>query len=142
MIKNLENIKTNLKLVEIKPTFQRLAIYDYLDKNRIHPNVDVIFENIVKQIPTMSRTTVYNTMKLFLEKGLIQDLNITGTESSYDINTVPHHHFFCKTCSKIFDISIQCPHGYDQLKKIDGNQIEEVHGYFKGICKECLGKTN
>ncbi len=142
MIPNLKKIKIIFADKGLKPTFQRLAIYNFLDKNRIHPNADIIYDKIVKKIPTISRTTVYNTMKLFIEKGLIQELTITGTESCFDIDMAPHHHFYCKICSKVYDIKIQCPYGYDHLNNIDGNKIEEVHGYFKGICHECLDKPN
>ena len=51
-----------------------------------------------------------------------------------------HHHFLCKKCKCIIDIDLECPN----LKKIlkEGHKVEEVHGYFKGLCKNCLEKTD
>lgn len=122
----------------VKPTYQRLAIYDFLDQNRIHPTVDQIYSHLHEKIPTISKTTIYNTLGMFLEKKLILELTISGTEMHYDINVTPHHHFFCINCGKVFDLEIMCPHGNDQKTVIEGHQIHEVHGYFKGICKDCL----
>lgn len=132
-----KNTKEILMEHGLKPTFQRLAIYNFLDKNRIHPTVDQIFSKIHHEIPTISKTTIYNTLNMFLEKNLILELTISGTEMHYDINVQPHHHFYCINCGNVFDIDMVCPHGNDKLKVVDGHLIHEIHGYFKGICKNC-----
>jgi Fe2+ or Zn2+ uptake regulation protein len=98
--------------------------------------VEMIYEALSRKIPTMSMTTVYNTLSAFLEKDLVAEVTITGTEVRYDFVTTPHHHFLCKKCGKIIDIDIKCPIG--DKKKIYGHRIEEFHRYIKGICKDCL----
>lgn len=134
---NTNNIELSKLLSEkgLKPTLIRLKILRYLRESMNHPTADVIFQNLLKNIPTISKTTVYNTIKSFLEKGIVMPVNITGTEIRIDLNTFCHHHFLCESCGAIFDININCPN----IKKgeIDGNQVKEVHGYFKGICKKC-----
>lgn len=122
----------------LKPTFQRLRILEYLQDHNNHPTVEMIYENLVRDIPTISRTTIYNTLNALGEKGIIHTITITGTETRYDFKSLPHHHFLCRRCGKVEDIDIACP--YMQKKRIGGHQIEELHGYFKGICKECLKK--
>ena len=120
----------------LKPTFQRLRILGYLQEQNSHPTVEMIYEDLVKEIPTISKTTIYNTLNALAEKGIVHAITITGTEARYDCKAFPHHHFLCKRCGKVIDIDIQCPH----LKRgrIDGHQIEELHRYFKGICKSRL----
>ena len=59
-----------LKKSGVKPSLQRIAILDYLLSHATHPAVDEIYETLVKDIPTLSRTTVYNTLHLFAENGL------------------------------------------------------------------------
>jgi Fe2+ or Zn2+ uptake regulation protein len=124
----------------LKPTFQRLRILEYLEKHRTHPTVEMIYEDLVKEIPTISKTTIYNTLNALLEKGVIRAITITGTESRYDLKIRPHQHFLCRRCGKVIDINIECP--YVKKGQIDGHKIEELHGYFKGICKECLRKRD
>ena len=132
-----KNIKDILLKNGIKPTAQRIIIYEFLEENRIHPNVDRIYKKIHDEIPIISKTTIYNTLNLFMEKNLILGLTLSGTEMNYDINTIPHHHFYCVSCGKVFDIDISYPHEYNQKSFIEGHQIHEVHGYFKGLCENC-----
>ena len=54
---------------KIKPSMQRIAIMDYLFEHKVHPTVDKIFNDLYPQIPTLSKTTVYNTLKLFAYQG-------------------------------------------------------------------------
>jgi len=122
----------------IKPTYQRIKILEYLQQNRNHPTVDMIFTALDNKVPTLSKTTVYNTLDVFNKKGLVNILTITGSELRYDIYTKSHHHFLCRKCNKILDIAVEC--SYFKNKEAYGHKIEEIHGYFKGVCKDCLEK--
>jgi len=138
MITNTKILKNMLKDKGIKPTFQRLKILEYMSKNlNNHPTVEMVYEELLKDIPTLSLTTVYNTLNNFLEKGLVFGVTITGTEVRYDFNTDYHHHFLCKECSKIIDIDLKCAYAEGKNGVVSGHRIDEVHGYFKGVCKDC-----
>ena len=127
-----------LKKKSIKITPQRLEILKYLDKNRNHPTAYQIYNNLKKNNPSLSKTTVYNSLEILNKYNIINSISITGLESRYDIVNDMHHHFLCKKCGSILDIEIACPNIKKILKL--GHKIEEVHGYFKGICKECMDK--
>jgi len=138
----MERIKNVLNEKGIKPTYQRLKILEYMDKNtKNHPTVEMIYEELLKDIPTISMTTIYNTMNTFLERGLVYGVTITGTGVRYDFNTNSHHHFLCKKCGRIMDINVKCSFAERSRNSVCGHQIKEVHGYFKGICKDCLKKS-
>jgi Fe2+ or Zn2+ uptake regulation protein len=136
----MESAKEILQAKGFKPTFQRLRILEYLQQHEDHPTVEMIYEDLVKEIPTISKTTIYNTLNALAEKGIVHPVTITGTEARYDCKAHPHHHFLCKRCGKVIDIDIRCP--YIKRGRIDGHQIEELHRYFKGICRECLKKKD
>ena len=138
MVSNMKELINILESLEIKPTYERLRILKYLKENKVHPTVNMIYDEVLKEIPTISKTTVYNTLNLFIEKGIVSPINITGTEERFDITTKPHHHFLCEKCGEIIDIDIECP--YCKKGYIFEHKIKELHGYFKGICKNCLGK--
>jgi Fe2+ or Zn2+ uptake regulation protein len=121
---------------KIKVTPQRLEILRYLDKNKIHPNADEIYNDLKKKNPALSRTTVYNTLDKLRENNLLQVLTISENELRFDSIINPHHHFLCKKCGEITDIKVKCPYLEDILK--GGHRIDEVHGYFKGVCEDCL----
>ncbi|EGJ71030.1 ferric uptake regulator, Fur family [Bacteroides coprosuis DSM 18011] len=122
---------------EIKPSMQRISIMKYLIENRTHPSVDEIFTALSPAMPTLSKTTVYNTLKLFEEHNAVKMLTIDEKNSCFDIDTSPHAHFFCKECKKIEDLSDVLPNLKDN-SFINGNMITETHFYYKGICKSCL----
>lgn len=135
----MERLKNLLKTKGLKPTYQRLRILEYMDNHeKCHPTAEMIYESLAPEIPTISVTTIYNTLNAFLEKGLVSAETITGTEIRYDIATRPHHHFLCKKCGGIIDLDIRCPYIDLEAESVDGHQITEVHGYFMGTCKKCL----
>ncbi|MFQ6070914.1 MAG: Fur family transcriptional regulator [Candidatus Aminicenantales bacterium] len=136
----MKAIKNKLQEKEIKPTYIRLRILDYLESNDRHPTAESIYDALSKEIPTISRTSVYNTLNYFHQKGLVNLLYITGSETRYDSRTSPHHHFLCEKCGRIYDLDIECV--YFQEGSVQGHKIEELHGYFRGTCKECLKKEN
>ena len=132
--KYIKLLKENL----IKITPQRLEILRYLDDHRTHPTADQIYSDLKEKNPSLSKTTAYNSLKIFKEHSIIQTLTISGSELRYDFNCTMHHHFLCKKCGRIIDIDISCPN-IEKIRK-EGYQIDEVHGYFKGVCKACLKK--
>jgi len=138
MVIYLEKYVTILKQNQLKITPQRLAIMKYLDENRTHPTADRIYIDLKEKNPALSKTTVYNSVETLKEHSIIQSLTISGSESRYDFENKMHHHFLCKICGIIIDIDIECPNIGKMLES--GHKVEEVHGYFKGICKKCLKK--
>ena len=127
---------------DIRPSVQRIAIMDYLLTHPIHPTIDDVYKGLYKSIPTLSRTTVYNTLRMMSEKNAAQMITINEHRVCYDGNTKPHVHFLCKECGKVLDLfDEKAP----QLKKpinIDGNIVDEMQLYYKGICAECAKKKN
>jgi Fur family transcriptional regulator, peroxide stress response regulator len=127
-----------LKDHSLKITSPRLEILKYLDEHHTHPNVEEIYTTLKKKHPSLSRTTVYNSLETLKKNKIIQSLTISGSELRYDIEEGMHHHFICTHCGAIFDIAISCPN-MDRTVQ-GGHQVEEVQGYFKGICKNCQTK--
>ena len=134
------NVEAYLKEHGIKPSYQRIRIFEYLVKHKNHPNVDAIYQELSKDIPTLSRTTVYNTMKLFMEKKIVQLISIEDTETRYDADVAAHGHFKCTVCGNIYDVDVDLAemdvHGLDSFR------VEETHLYFKGVCDQCFEEKN
>ncbi|MFH1102067.1 MAG: Fur family transcriptional regulator [Methanobacteriota archaeon] len=130
-----------LKLLKdhtIKITPQRLEILKYLDQHDTHPTVEQIYTELKKKHPSLSKTTVYNSLEILKQNNIITILTISGSEHRYDLNHGLHHHFLCTCCGAIYDIAIECPNIHKLTQ--DGHQVNEVHGYFKGLCKTCNKK--
>ncbi len=123
----------------IKPSYQRLKIYEYLITKKNHPTVDMIYKELLPQIPTFSKTTVYNTLELFMEKGIAIMITIDEKETRYDADTSVHTHFKCEQCLSIYDLNTDL--SALNIPGLAEHKITEHHLYFKGICKSCLSKS-
>jgi Fur family peroxide stress response transcriptional regulator len=132
-------LKNTLVASKIKPTYQRLAILRYIYDNRVHPTVDMIYDDLLEKIPTISKTTIYNTLEMFVKKGLVAPIVITGTEMRYDPAGGYHHHFLCERCSRIIDMEMKCSLG--GKASVNGHLVQEIHCYIKGVCKDCLSSA-
>jgi Fur family peroxide stress response transcriptional regulator len=122
----------------IKPSIQRIKVYEYLFNNKNHPTVDMIYTNLIDEIPTLSKTTVYNTLKLFIDNGIATTVTIEDNEVRYDATMEEHAHFKCDNCGDIYDVEIDL----EQLrfKKLNDFKIDKTNIYLNGICKKCLIK--
>lgn len=128
-----------LKSYGIKPSLQRIAIVEYLMKTRIHPTAEDIYHALYEKIPTLSKTTVYNTLKLFAEQGAVASLVIDDKNVRFDIETSCHAHFQCCGCHKVWDIPVE-DDNLLRIRQIDDLSVTESHLYYKGYCKDCKEK--
>ena len=122
----------------ITPSIHRLMILKYLADLKEHPTADNIYQSLVKKIPTLSKTTVYNTLKTFVDKGIIEAFSIANSEVRYEFNPSPHAHFKCKVCHRIYDIEKPVESLINRI--IEGHEVHEHHTNLIGICRECLKK--
>ena len=122
----------------IKPSVQRTAVMEYLLNNRTHPTIDEIYLALNPTMPTLSKTTVYNTLDLFVEKGAVQALVIDDKNARYDVDISSHAHFICNSCGKVHDIFSVSPTLF-QLPVSDKFTIQSVEISYSGICNSCKG---
>lgn len=131
----IQDVGDYLKKNGIKPSYQRIKIYEYLMGTKAHPTVDIIYKALVRDIPTLSKTTVYNTLNLFIENGITQLLTIEENETRYDADISLHGHFKCTGCGKVYDFSVD--QEFLKPTELEGFKVEEQHLYFKGVCATC-----
>ena len=97
----IQEVHSYLKKHDIKPLPHKVAIMQYLLKRFDHPASDQIYNDLLPTMPTLSKTTVYNTLKLFYNKKTVIALYIDEKNVRYDAHTHDHAHFKCKKCSSI-----------------------------------------
>src|SRR4030042_1757271 len=134
----LEGKKAGLKDKGILLTIQRSAILEFLQGNTHHPTADEIYQSLRGMYPALSRATVYNTLDLFKQHGLVHEVTIERNKAHYDYNTEPHHHFLCRHCGGIYDVGVEGV-SLERGGWLDGHKIEEARLYLSGICSACLG---
>jgi Fur family peroxide stress response transcriptional regulator len=129
---NMEHYRS----LKIKLTPQRLAILGFLEGNKSHPSAEDIYKSVLKQFPTMSFATVYNTLEALRGKGVLKELTIDPGKKRYDPDNTSHHHLICTKCKKVVDITKDFKLSVSE-EMTQGFEIQDKHIEFYGICKKC-----
>lgn len=141
LTRRVNRFKEGLRQSGVKLTHQRIEIFQELAKSLNHPDVDTIYRNVRKRIPTISLDTVYRTLWLLLDLGLISTLGPSRGRTRFDANMKSHHHFICSVCGMTRDFYSE---EFDGLKvplsvKSFG-QVVMTHVEVRGVCLKCVGK--
>ncbi len=118
-------------------TPQRRAILDFLESNPGHPTAHDIFAAVTREVPVASRATVYNSLSLFKELGLIREVAVSLGEIRYDGNVLPHHHCRCLSCGTLFDISSHKVKWEWVGEPEAGFRVEGAEVVLEGVCLPC-----
>lgn len=119
----------------VRPSLHRLAVLSYVANSHTHPGADEIFTVLSKSYPTLSRTTVYNSLHALTDAGLLRELEIESGNKRYDLAPQkPHSHFVCRKCGRIFDMKMP-----EIMGDIVMNDfvVDSVDVYIKGLCPDC-----
>jgi len=131
----IDSIKKHLGEHGVKASLPRVKIYEYLNTHRSHPTIDEIYNALSDELITLSKTTVYNTLDLFVKNNLAVQVLIEDNEARYDADTSNHGHFKCNKCQTVYDFNYDLS-GKD-IPCLEGFQLEDYHTYIRGICKKC-----
>lgn len=131
-----DQIGTYLTKHNIKPSYPRLRVMDYLVTMRTHPTVDEIHHALAREMPTLSKTTVYNTLNLFINANIARVVTIEDNETRYDADISDHGHFKCEACGAIYDFRMDSESL--ETEGLEHFRITQKHVYYKGICSKCL----
>lgn len=132
-----------LKEKGYKVTPQRIAVYEILKNTKEHPSVDTLYSRLQPVYPTMSLATVYKSLEVFKELGLVQELNVGEDKFRYDANVHQHPHIICLTCGKVEDVDDEML--FDLVGHVEsktGYKLVNQQLYFFGYCPECKKTQN
>jgi len=125
-----------------KATPQRIAIGRFVLHNHAHPTAQRIYSEVKKVYPTVSLATIYKTVQILKEAGLIQELNLPKDQTRFDPNMEPHVHLVCLQCKRIYDLKEPL---ISKIVKQVSNEADFVaEGWnldIVGICSSCYRKT-
>ena len=99
-----DNMAGLLRSHDINPTHQRIEIAHALFSRQSHLSADQVMAIVNTRHFETSKATVYNTLKLFLEKGLIREVIVDPSKVFYDPNTSAHHHLYAVDTGELTDI--------------------------------------
>lgn len=125
----------------IKLTHQRIEIYREIARTGDHPDAEQVFQRVRNRIPTVSLDTVYRTLWLLNDLGLVATLGNSRERTRFDANLTSHHHFVCGHCGLTRDFY---SNDLDEIKLPDSvgsfGEIETTHVEVRGVCRKCAEK--
>jgi Fe2+ or Zn2+ uptake regulation protein len=119
------DVVCTLKEHGIQPSAQRVAVAEYVLHTPEHPSAEKVWARVRESFPMISRATVYNTLNLFVERGLLRELHLAPDSVLFDPNTDRHHHFIDEDTGRIYDI----PWNQVEVNHAEPLQGFEVHDY-------------
>ena len=120
-----------LKKHGIQPSAQRVAVARYVLQTDEHPTADLVWQRVRPYLPVLSRATVYNTLNLFVRKGLLRAMAISEGSIVFDPKVEPHHHFIEDGSGKIHDIPWDAVQTRP-LDKLAGFEVREYQVVMRG----------
>jgi len=139
--RRLDRLKAVARDAGVKLTHQRLEIFRELAASEEHPSADAIFRAVQQRMPTVSVDTVYRTLWMLHDLGLVTTLGPLCDGLRFDANIDQHHHYLCVRCGFVSDFesadlnTLRIPATVQEL-----GSIADAHVEVRGVCAQCLAQ--
>ena len=126
----------------LRLTPQRMEVFREVAQTGDHPDAEMVYKRLRERMPTVSLDTVYRTLWLLNDHGLIATLGPSRERTRFDANLTRHHHFVCVRCGSMRDFhsaeldSLKLPSSARALGRIETTLVE-----VRGVCRDCVGNT-
>lgn len=139
--RRLAQFKSVVKRAGIKLTHQRLEIFRAVASSVEHPSAEAVYRTVRATMPTVSLDTVYRTLWMLSDFGLLNTLGPRQGSVRFDANLAHHHHYRCVRCGLIRDFestelnALQIPDAVNHFGRVVSAHVE-----VQGVCAQCLGE--
>ena len=125
----------------LRMTRQRQVILDAIREVRTHPTADEVHQMVRRYLPRISLATVYRNLEALSERGLLQKLELAGTQRRFDGNTHKHYHVRCIRCGRTDDLPLAPLGGlHSRAEEASGYEVRDHRLEFLGLCPGCREK--
>ena len=126
----------------IKATHQRTEILRELAGSEEHPDAETILARVRQRIPAISVDTIYRTLRLLEDGGVIARVGSMRDRARFDANTDRHHHFVCTECGMIGDFYSNAMDRFPVPREVsEMGSVEGVYVELRGVCRTCKQKS-
>ncbi|MEJ2689075.1 MAG: transcriptional repressor [Deltaproteobacteria bacterium] len=127
----------------LRMTKQRQIILEELCKLKNHPTADEMYQILRRKMPRISLGTVYRNLEILSDCGMIQKIDVGGTQKRFDGNADVHYHIRCISCNKVEDIDIEPDKKIENMaRQMSKYTILRHHTEFIGICPACFSSAS
>jgi Fur family transcriptional regulator, peroxide stress response regulator len=134
----LERLTATARDAGVKLTHQRLEIFRELARTEDHPDAETLFRAVQQRLPTVSLDTVYRTLWMLRDLGVVKTLGHHREGVRFDVNLEAHHHYVCVRCGSVRDFEsknldgLRIPDAVKALGTVVDTQVE-----VRGLCAQC-----
>lgn len=129
---------SSLKDAGYRLTPQRAMILEAIHHIGDHVTVEQILTYVQERYPVVDQSTVYRTLDLLGELGIVQTLNVSGQPTEYEVDQEPHHHLICRECGVVTAVPAgHFDHVYEAFLKMYGFEADLNHLAITGCCASC-----
>jgi Fur family transcriptional regulator, peroxide stress response regulator len=140
--RRVERFVTACRQQGLKATHQRREILRELAETDEHPDVETVYTRVRRRIPAISLDTVYRTLRLLEEKGVIARVGSVIERARYDANMGRHHHFVCCACGMIGDFCSDVLDRFPVPRAVAAmGSVEGVYVELRGRCRKCEARA-
>ncbi len=140
--RRVERFKAAAKDAGVKLTHQRLVIFEAVASSLEHPSAEAVHRAVQATTPTVSLDTVYRTLWLLTDLGLLNTLGVRQESVRFDANVDSHHHYVCTRCGLVRDFESD---DLDALKipatATRFGQVASTHVELRGVCDRCAKES-
>jgi Fur family peroxide stress response transcriptional regulator len=137
--RRVERFKEAARKAGVKLTHQRLEIFRAVAASEDHPSAEAVLKALRPRMPTLSLDTVYRTLWLLHDLGLVSTLGPRRESVRFDANLIHHHHYVCVRCGLARDFESA---EFDALRipasVAEFGSIEATHVEVRGVCSRCV----
>ncbi len=125
----------------IKATHQRMEVYRELARTGEHPDAETLCRRVRKRMPSISLDTVYRTLRMLEDRGIISRMGTIRERARFDANTERHHHFVCTRCGLVGDFYCETLDRFPPPVEVGAmGRVDSIHVELRGLCLECQSK--
>lgn len=123
-------------------TAQQKQVMDVLRRMANHPSAEMVYDEVHKEYPRISKATVYRILREEANCGCLRNVDIPRDVNRYDHRTDEHWHIRCRECGRIGDVELRegmTPS--DVIYAPEGWTVEYISLALTGICADCMKKS-
>ena len=121
-----------------RTTRQRQLVLEVVQASDDHPTAAQVFQRVRRRYPGVAYATIYNSLRWWVEHGLLREFTFGDAATRYDRNRDRHDHAICQRCGRLLDVSVKLPRKLiEEVRRRTGLQVQSHHVQFLGLCADC-----
>lgn len=134
-----DTLTDSLRQRGMRVTSQRVVVHRALGELDRHVTADELLDAVTERLPNVALPTIYSTLELFEELGLVRRVQRAGT-TLFDPRTDRHHHLLCTRCGSIEDVESELDTAaLERAARRQGFEHDRVEAVVNGVCRDCSG---